>query len=102
MHVKDLLAKLVSFPVLGGDSNLSILTWIKSYIESFGIEVHLVPNEEGNKASLHCRIGPAVDGGVILSGHMDVVPVEGQEWTTDPFVLTDIGDDNLLLHNDLE
>ena len=50
MHVKDLLAKLVSFPVLGGDSNLSILTWIKSYIESFGIEVHLVPNEEGNKA----------------------------------------------------
>ena len=95
MHVKDILAKLVSFPVLGGDSNLSILTWIKSYIESHGVTVHLVPNEEGNKASLHCRIGPAVDGGVILSGHMDVVPVEGQEWTTDPFVLTDIGDDNL-------
>ena len=60
-----------------------------------GVTVHLVPNEEGNKASLHCRIGPAVDGGVILSGHMDVVPVEGQEWTTDPFILTDIGDDNL-------
>jgi acetylornithine deacetylase len=95
MHVKDILAKLVSFPVLGGDSNLSILTWIKSYIESYGITVHLVPNEEGNKASLHCRIGPAVDGGIILSGHMDVVPVEGQEWTTDPFTLTDIGDDNL-------
>ena len=95
MHVKDILAKLVSFPVLGGDSNLSILTWIKSYIESHGVTVHLVPNEEGNKASLHCRIGPAVDGGVILSGHMDVVPVEGQEWTTDPFILTDIGDDNL-------
>lgn len=95
MHVKDILAKLVSFPVLGGDSNLSILTWIKSYIESHGVTVHLVPNEEGNKASLHCRIGPAVDGGVILSGHMDVVPVEGQEWNTDPFVLTDIGDDNL-------
>ena len=95
MHVKDILAKLVSFPVLGGDSNLSILTWIKSYIESHGVSVHLVPNEEGNKASLHCRIGPAVDGGVILSGHMDVVPVEGQEWTTDPFVLTDGGDGNL-------
>ena len=95
MHVKDILDKLVSFSVLGGDSNLSILTWIKSYIESHGVTVHLVPNEEGNKASLHCRIGPAVDGGVILSGHMDVVPVEGQEWTTDPFKLTDIGDDNL-------
>ncbi|MEL6989328.1 MAG: acetylornithine deacetylase, partial [Bacteroidota bacterium] len=50
---------------------------------------------EGNKASLHCRIGPEIDGGVILSGHTDVVPVEGQEWTTDPFVLTDKGDGKL-------
>ena len=95
MHVEDILAKLVSFPVLGGQSNLSILNWIKSEIEAFGVEVHLVPNEEGTKASLHCRIGPAVDGGVILSGHMDVVPVEGQEWSTDPFVLTDKGDGKL-------
>jgi len=89
------LAKLVSFPVLGGESNLSILGWIKEYVESFGVSVSLVPNEEGNKASLHCRIGPATDGGVILSGHMDVVPVAGQDWTTDPFVLTDKGDGKL-------
>ncbi|MEM9001286.1 MAG: acetylornithine deacetylase [Bacteroidota bacterium] len=95
MNVEELLAKLVSFPVLGGESNISILYWIKEYIESYGVTVHLVPNEEGNKASLHCRIGPAVDGGVILSGHMDVVPVEGQDWTTDPFVLTDKGDGKL-------
>jgi len=95
MTAQEILSKLVSFPVLGGQSNLSIMNWIKEYIESFGIQTHLVPNEEGTKASLHCRIGPAIDGGVILSGHMDVVPVEGQDWQTDPFVLTDKGDGKL-------
>ena len=88
-------SKLVSYPVLGGESNMSIIHWIKEYIESYGVATTLVPNEEGNKASLHCRIGPAVDGGVILSGHTDVVPVEGQEWTTNPFELTDKGDGKL-------
>lgn len=92
MNATEILSKLVSFPVLGGESNTSIITWIKAYIESYGVETTLVPNKEGDKASLHCRIGPAVDGGVILSGHTDVVPVEGQDWTSDPFVLTDKGD----------
>ena len=78
MTAEEILSKLVSFPVLGGESNTSIIIWIKNYVESFGVETTLVPNEEGNKASLHCRIGPAVDGGVILSGHTDVVPVEGR------------------------
>ena len=87
MNVEDILAKLVHFPVLGGDSNLSIIHWIKEYIESFGVTTTLVPNKEETKASLHCRIGPAVDGGVILSGHTDVVPVKGQAWDTDPFTL---------------
>lgn len=95
MTVEQILAKLVSFPVLGGESNLSIIHWIKEFIESHGITTTLVPNEESNKASLHCRIGPAVDGGVILSGHTDVVPVKGQEWTTNPFELTDKGDGKL-------
>ncbi len=95
MTVEHLLAKLVSFPVFGGDSNLSIIHWIKDYLESYGVEVNLLPNAEGNKASLHCRIGPDTDGGVILSGHTDVVPVAGQDWTTDPFVLTDKGDGKL-------
>lgn len=95
MNEIEILQKLISFPVLGGESNLTIINWIKNYIESYGITVHLVYNDEGNKASLHCRIGPAVDDGVILSGHTDVVPVEGQEWSTDPFVLTDGGDGKL-------
>ena len=95
MNEIEILRKLISFPVLGGESNLSIITWIQTYIESYGVTTHLVPNDEGNKASLHCRIGPAIDGGVILSGHTDVVPVEGQDWSTDPFVLTDGGDGKL-------
>lgn len=95
MKVEELLAKLVSFPLLGGESNLPIIHWIKDYIESFGITTTLVLNEEDTKASLHCRIGPAVDGGLILSGHTDVVPVKGQVWDAHPFTLTDKGDGNL-------
>lgn len=88
-QVQTILSKLVSFPVLGGQSNLSIIEYIKNYLTEHGVAYHLVPNEEGNKTSLHCRIGPAVDGGVILSGHTDVVPVAGQDWTSDPFELTE-------------
>ncbi|SEB47115.1 acetylornithine deacetylase [Tenacibaculum sp. MAR_2009_124] len=95
MTVEKILAKLVSFPVLGGESNLSIIQWIQEYIESYNVKVNLVFNEKEQKASLHCRIGPEVDGGVILSGHTDVVPVVGQKWETDPFLLTDKNDGNL-------
>ena len=95
MTAESILAKLVSFPVLGGQSNLSIINYIKDYIESFNIVTTLVSNKQGNKASLHCRIGPAIDGGVISSGHTDVVPVKGQEWSTNPFELIDKGDGKL-------
>ncbi|MEZ4984562.1 MAG: M20/M25/M40 family metallo-hydrolase [Saprospiraceae bacterium] len=87
MTAKEILSQLVSFPVLGGESNLTIISWIGDYLQSFGVDYQLVPNPEGTKASLHARIGPAVDGGIILSGHTDVVPVEGQDWHTDPFQL---------------
>ncbi len=95
MTVIDILTKLVSFPVLGGESNISIAKWIEAYLTEHGVAYKNVPNEDGTKRSIHCRIGPAVDGGVILSGHMDVVPVKGQTWVTDPFVLTDGGDGKL-------
>ncbi|TXE10002.1 acetylornithine deacetylase [Seonamhaeicola algicola] len=95
MTSQQILEKLVTFPVLGGDSNLEIINWIKDYIESFGVTTFLVPNEDYTKASLHCRIGPAVDGGVILSGHTDVVPVNGQPWNTNPFELIEKPDGNL-------
>ena len=92
MTLQELLSRLIAFPVLGGESNTSILLWIKDHIESHGVATVWVPNATGDKASLHCRIGPAVDGGLILSAHTDVVPVKGQDWDSDPFELTDIGD----------
>ena len=95
MNVEQILTKLVSFPILGGQSNITILKWIKEYLESYDVEVNLVTNKNENKSSIHCRIGPPIDDGVILSGHMDVVPVEGQKWSSDPFILTDKGDGNL-------
>lgn len=95
MQAQNILKSLVSFPVLGGQSNLSILSYIQSILDDHGVSWSLVPNEDGQKASLHCRIGPDVDGGVILSGHMDVVPVEGQDWESDPFSLIDKGDGKL-------
>ncbi|MDG2280020.1 MAG: M20/M25/M40 family metallo-hydrolase, partial [Flavicella sp.] len=93
--VSEILKELIAFPVLGGESNLSIIHWIENYISDFDIDTQLVFNEDKTKASLHCRIGPAVDGGTILSGHTDVVPVEGQDWKTPPFELTDSNDGKL-------
>lgn len=87
MLVTEILKKLVSFPVLGGQSNLPIIEWIAEYLEDYGVNYTYVPNEDGSKKSLHCRIGPAVDEGIILSGHTDVVPVEGQDWSSNPWEL---------------
>jgi acetylornithine deacetylase len=87
-HSTKILKDLVSFQILGGQSNLEIIDYIMTILLEKGIEYHLVPNKELTKTSLLCRIGPAVDGGVILSGHTDVVPVAGQAWTTKPFNLT--------------
>lgn len=89
---KKILTDLVSFPVLGGESNLSILEYIKTYLNNKEVAYTLVPNSEGTKASLHCRIGPEASDGIIFSGHTDVVPTKGQDWHTDPFTLTEIGD----------
>jgi len=95
MTVIDILSKLVAFPVLGGQSNEPIAKWIEQYLLDHNVDFTRVPNEDESKWSIHCRIGPAIDGGIVLSGHMDVVPVEGQSWDTDPFVLTDRGDGKL-------
>ena len=90
MTAKEILTKLVSFDVLSTQNNIKLVTWISNYIHSFGIEVVYIYNEDKTQASLHCRIGPEIDGGVILSGHTDVVPVKGQPWNTNPFQLTEI------------
>ncbi len=86
---QQLLAQLVAFPVLGGMPNLGIIDFIEEYLRGFGVSCTRVYDESGMKACLHARIGPAVDGGIILSGHTDVVPVAGQTWTSDPFTLVE-------------
>ena len=66
-----------------------MIMFIKDYLHSYGINSHLVFNDDKTKANLFAQIGPNVEGGVLLSGHTDVVPVEGQTWQTNPFRLTE-------------
>ncbi|WP_081534915.1 acetylornithine deacetylase [Rhodovulum sp. P5] len=82
---RELLEKIVSFPTVSRDSNLSLIDWVEDYLTTFGIPVTRVWNAARSKASLYAIAGPAQDGGVMLSGHTDVVPVDGQDWSTDPW-----------------
>lgn len=86
---RALLEKLVSFPTVSRDSNLALTDWVQDYLASHGIENHRQLDETGQKASIYAHVGPLEDGGVLLSGHTDVVPVDGQNWTMDPFVVTE-------------
>lgn len=89
MTPREMLARLVAFPTVSRDSNLDCIHFIRDYLAAHGVESRLVPNEAGDKANLYATIGPAVAGGVVLSGHTDVVPVDGQPWSSDPFTLTE-------------
>ena len=86
---REMLDKLVGFPTVSSASNLPLIEFVRDYLASHGIDSHLTPDETGQKANLHAVIGPAEPGGVILSGHTDVVPVEGQAWSTDPWTVTE-------------
>ena len=85
LSAREMMEKLISFPSVSNVSNLPIIDFIEEYLNSHGVECHRVYNPAGDKANLYANAGPAVDGGVILSGHTDVVPVVGQDWDTDPF-----------------
>jgi acetylornithine deacetylase len=78
---------LIAFDTTSRDSNLALIDWVEDYLVGHGIAATRVYNEGRNKANLYATIGPAVEGGVILSGHSDVVPVDGQNWSSDPFKL---------------
>ena len=69
-------------------SNLELIAWVETYLAGHGVSSRRVASKDGRKANLLAAVGPNVEGGVILSGHTDVVPVKGQPWTSDPFVLT--------------
>jgi acetylornithine deacetylase len=88
MRTLDILEKLVAFPSISAASNLDIVEFCRAELSANGFECRLVHDTTGKKANLFASIGPANDDGILLSGHMDVVPIEGQAWSCDPFTLT--------------
>ncbi len=87
----ELLAHLVAFDTTSWKSNRDLIAFVAGYLASHGIESQLVPTANGQKASLFATIGPTDVPGIALSGHTDVVPVDGQAWDTEPFTLTQRG-----------
>jgi acetylornithine deacetylase len=86
---RDVLERLIGFATVSRDSNLELIRFIEAYLARHGVQSELFFNEERTKANLFATIGPLKSGGVVLSGHTDVVPVDGQAWTVDPFQMTE-------------
>lgn len=82
----DVLDRLISFPTISSDNNMACITYLQDFLMSLGARCTLTSDIEG-KANLFATLGPEGDGGIILSGHTDVVPVEGQDWSSDPFIM---------------
>ena len=87
--VAELLQTLVGFDTTSVKSNLALIDFVRDYLATQGVQSTLIPSSDGAKASLFATIGPAGDGGIGLSAHSDCVPVEGQNWSTDPFSLSE-------------
>ena len=85
----DLIKKLVAFDTTSRESNLELIAFIQNYLSGHGVDSTLVHNAEGTKANLYATLGDQAKAGVMLSGHTDVVPVDGQAWDTDPFEVTE-------------
>ena len=83
----ELMEKLVSFPTVSRDSNLPLVKWVEGYLADHDIIAHWHYDETGEKAALFAHVGPDIEGGIVLSGHTDVVPVANQKWKTNPFEL---------------
>jgi acetylornithine deacetylase len=86
---RAILETLVGFDTTSHLSNLALIEWIEAYLDGHGVPHRRVANHDGSKSNLLATIGPAVEGGAVLSGHTDVVPVEGQPWTSDPFSIVE-------------
>src|SRR6202000_1640312 len=80
----EMIEKLIAFDTTSRNSNLDLIDFVRNHLESEGIDTILVPDETGKKANLYATIGPEDKSGICLSGHTDVVPVDGQDWSSDP------------------
>ena len=83
----EMIERLISFDTTSRESNLPLIHFVHDYLASHGVESALIYDETGKKANLYATIGPDGVPGIALSGHTDVVPVDGQPWHTDPFRL---------------
>jgi acetylornithine deacetylase len=81
----EMIKRLVAFDTTSRNSNMPLMDFVRSYLADFGIESHLVFDETGKKANLYATCGPPDISGVMLSGHSDCVPIDGQDWNSDPF-----------------
>ncbi len=86
---RETLARLIAFDTTSRRSNLELIEFCERRLQPLGAVTRRVLNADGSKANLIARIGPEANGGVVLSGHTDVVPVDGQSWVSDPWVLTE-------------
>lgn len=89
MTSEQILAKLISFDTTSRNSNIPLIVWIEGYLDQFKVPHLRVDYEAGSKTNLFATIGPDIAGGIVLSGHTDVVPVDGQDWTSDPFTMVE-------------
>jgi acetylornithine deacetylase len=85
----EMIRRLVAFDTTSRDSNLPLIEWVRSYLAGHGIECELVFDDTGKKANLYATLGPKGVGGICLSGHTDVVPVDGQDWHSNPFEIVE-------------
>ncbi|MBT5435679.1 MAG: acetylornithine deacetylase [Rhodospirillaceae bacterium] len=85
MTPRQVIDHLIAFDTTSRYSNMELIHWVADYLKGWGIESSLSRGEDDKKANLFATLGPVGDGGIVLSGHTDVVPVDGQPWDTDPF-----------------
>ena len=93
-QTKRILSDLIAFPTVSADSNLEMIAYLATRLEDSGAQVDILTDDSGRKANLFATLGPLRDGGIVLSGHSDVVPVTDQDWASDPFEMTE-GDGRL-------
>lgn len=87
---REMIEKLVSFDTVSRNPNLALIEFVEDYLAGHGVASRRIANEDGTKANLFATLGPAdAPGGIVLSGHTDVVPVDGQDWSSDPFTIVE-------------